>query len=38
MKVFFDGHLKDPPEFHFHWSRVSEMDGFTAPEKRKEGL
>jgi hypothetical protein len=27
-KVFFDAHLNDPPEFHFHWNPVLTMDGF----------
>ncbi|ASJ10656.1 hypothetical protein A3L12_04755 [Thermococcus sp. P6] len=26
-KVFFDAHLKDPPEFHFHWNSFSKRTG-----------
>ncbi|ASJ11385.1 hypothetical protein A3L14_00120 [Thermococcus thioreducens] len=37
-KVFFDAHLKDPPEFHFHWNPVLEMDGFKRTVYRKGNL
>jgi hypothetical protein len=37
-EVFFDGHRKDPPEFHFHWNPVLKMDGFYRITKRKQDL